>query len=74
VVNRLLEIYKFGPTAEIMEAMDNVPPQTQQMPFTPEQQEAMKVASLEVFKDTEEARKSEFLEVIRDVQKAKEEA
>lgn len=51
IVNRLLEIYKFGPTAEIMEAMDNVPPMTQQMPFTSDQNMQMKTNLLEVIAD-----------------------
>jgi len=59
VVNRLLEIYKFGPTAEIMEAMDNVPPMTQQMPFTSDQNQQMKVNFLETLKDLQGASQGE---------------
>ena len=55
VVNRLLEIYKFGPTAEIMEAMDQAPQQTQQMPFTQDQNEQMKTNLLEVIADLQKA-------------------
>jgi len=55
IVNRLLEIYKFGPTADIMEAMDNMPPQTQQMPFTSDQNEQMKTNILEVVADMQKA-------------------
>jgi len=51
IVNRLLEIYKFGPTAEIMEAMDNVPPAQQMIPFTQDQNMQMKTNLLEVIAD-----------------------
>jgi len=61
IVNRLLEIYKFGPTAEIMEAMDNVPPMTQQMPFTDDQLKQMesitKTSSLQALVDFAKAAK-----------------
>jgi hypothetical protein len=54
VIERLLEIFKFGNTSQMMEALD-----TMQMPqdkeFSPDQQQQIKVAMLEVIKDLQQA-------------------
>jgi len=70
-VLRMMEIFKFGPTAEMMEALEGM---EQQQQMTDQQLEQLKVAILETFKDLKPAREEEqktaLLEVIRDLQKA----
>ena len=53
VIERLMDIYKFGPTSEMMEALDG--PLQGKQPFTPDQKEAMKIAMLEVIADLQKA-------------------
>ena len=71
VVERLVEVYKFGPTAELMEAMDTA---GQEQELTEQQINQVKVALLETKKDLQkfesEQRKVDFLEVLNDLQKA----
>jgi len=57
MVERLLEVYQFGPTSELMDALKQAP--QGQAPFTPEQQEAMKVAFLEVIRDLKNAQQGQ---------------
>lgn len=52
VVDRLLEIYKFGPTEELMEALEGFEGQPE---MGPAQTQAMKTAMLETLKDFDEA-------------------
>jgi len=72
VVQRLIEVYKFGPTAELMEALEEGGGEQE---LTPEQLEQMKVAILETKKDLADHEKEQmkiaFLEVIKDLQGAK---
>ena len=71
VVERLVEIYKFGPTAELMEAMDTA---GQEQQLTDQQIAQIKVALLETTKDLQkhesDQRKMDFLEVLNDLKKA----
>lgn len=51
-IERLMEIYKFGPTAELMEAMEGIGEKPQ---LTDEQLDTVKMAVLETLKDAKEA-------------------
>lgn len=55
VVERLLEVFKFGPTGDMMEAMDQLPQAPPPQQFSPEQQMQVKTSMLEVIKDLQMA-------------------
>lgn len=56
IVKQLLEVYKFGPTADLMEALDKMPGgEEEEEKFSSQQKEEIKVAFLEVIRDLKQA-------------------
>jgi len=54
IVQRLVEIFKFGPTADLMEALENIQPDNDEM--TPEKKDEMKEMMLQVLIDYDKAK------------------